>query len=496
MDSVRQVWIQGVLERSVHDAARLDLGKETRADAVAHPWASIVELPDQARRLLPAGQTMAGLFDEVGRALLILGGPGSGKTISLLELARHLMDRATRDIRSPIPVVFNLSTWTGQSALFDWLVEELKVRYFVPAWQGSAWLKGRRLVLLLDGLDEVRPEARAACVRAINSFAQETGMGGLAVCSRLDEYTTLGDLFQLRGAVCLQPLTRDQVEQYLAGAGASLAALRVALHSDSQLQKLAETPLMLSVMSLAYRGLSVEALSGQELDSVEERREHLFTTYVQRMFARRGKRPSPYPQERILRWLTWLARRMRERAESVFLIERLQPDWLITRTERYIYTVGSRLLGGAALGLVLGSILDLAMHLIGGTGAGLVLEAEDFVLRVTLGLVLGLVSGLVAGVGGALRFERSRRRGETRGRRTARQVVMDVAGYVLALGLVGWLLVVHIGGWDDPVTGLILGLLVGLLFGFFFGLHDSRRGASEDIRTVEALRWSWVEARR
>lgn len=494
LENVRQVWIERVLERSLHAAARLELGKETRADAVANPWATVIELPDQTRRPLSAGQTMADFFDEVGRALLILGRAGSGKTISLLELARDLGDRAKTDDRLPIPVVFNLSTWTRQTTLFDWLVEELK-RYFVPAWQGAAWLKGCRLVLLLDGLDEVRPEARADCIRAINDYATETGSGGLVVCSRLEEYTALGVLFKLRGAVCLQPLTREQVEQYLVTAGAPLAALRVAWQSDSQLQTLAETPLMLSVMSLAYRDLPVEALSGQALDSVEERREHLFTTYVQRVFARRGKRPSPYPQECVLFWLTWLARQMRQRAESVFLIERLQPDWLSTRAERYVYTAGSRLLGGAALGLILGSILDLAMGLIGGAAVGLGHEIEDFAARVMLGLVLGLVSGLVAGVSDAWRFERSRRLGETRSRRTARQVIQDVAGYVLAMGLLGWLLVARIGGWDDPETGLVLGLLVGLLFGLFFGLHDSRRGASEDIRTVEALRWSWADAR-
>jgi hypothetical protein len=495
LDNVRHDWVEDVLERSVHGVARLDLLLETRPDAVQRTRASEMESPEQTGRSIPAGQTMAGLFDQAGGALLILGRAGSGKTTSLLELARDLGDRAKTDDRSPIPVVFNLSTWTGQSTLFDWLVEELK-RYLVPAWQGSGWLKDRRLVLLLDGLDEVRPDARAACVSAINTYVVEIGMGGLVVCSRLEEYTALGVLFKLRSAVCLQPLTREQVERYLAAVGAPLAALRAAWQSDSQLQTLAETPLMLSVMSLAYRDLPVEALSGQELDSVEERREHLFTTYVQRVFARRGKRPSLYPQECILFWLTWLARQMRQRAESVFLIERLQPDWLSTRAERYVYTAVSRLLGGAALGLVLGAILDLAMGIIEGSAIGFFLALEDLFHRVIVGVALGLVSGLVAGLGDAWRFEQSRRRGETRSQRTTRQVALDVAGYVLVMGLVGWLLVARIGQWDNPETGLILGLLVGLLFGLFFGLHDSRRGTSEDIRTVEALRWSWAHARR
>ena len=67
------------------------------------------------------------VFDQANQSLLILGEPGSGKTIMLLELARHTLARAQSDLTQPIPVVFNLSAWGEKRLpLTEWLIEEFK----------------------------------------------------------------------------------------------------------------------------------------------------------------------------------------------------------------------------------------------------------------------------------------------------------------------------------------------------------------------------------
>jgi predicted NACHT family NTPase len=82
-----------------------------------------------------------GVFDDAGEALLILGAPGSGKTTLLLELTRELLDRAERDDADPIPVVFNLSSWSvRRPPLKDWLVNELASAYVVPFRVGREWV--------------------------------------------------------------------------------------------------------------------------------------------------------------------------------------------------------------------------------------------------------------------------------------------------------------------------------------------------------------------
>ena len=49
-------------------------------------------------------------------------------------------------------------------------MDELNLRYDVPRKIGQEWVNNDQILLLLDGLDEVKPEHRAACVEAINAF--------------------------------------------------------------------------------------------------------------------------------------------------------------------------------------------------------------------------------------------------------------------------------------------------------------------------------------
>ncbi|MBI1878419.1 MAG: hypothetical protein HYR94_09365 [Chloroflexi bacterium] len=153
LGKVKQFWIEGVLEKSVHNIALIDLGKETQAEAVAHAWEQILELPDQSRQTLPPDKKISQIFDEMNRALLILGAPGSGKTITLLQLAHDLIRQAEQDesFTQPVPVVFNLSTWSRGQPLIEWLVVELSAKYQIPQRIGRPWLENNRLLPLLDG---------------------------------------------------------------------------------------------------------------------------------------------------------------------------------------------------------------------------------------------------------------------------------------------------------------------------------------------------------
>jgi hypothetical protein len=259
--------------------------------------------------------------------------------MTLLELARDLVDRAKSDPGQPVPIVFNLSSWNeGFEALADWLTEELKTKYLIPKRIGRPWLAGSRLLLLLDGLDEVQSERRAACIRNINTFLEEHGTQGIAVCSRLHEYTAAPVRLKMRGAVCLQPLTLGQVDHHLSHFGSELGALRTALQNDQALQDLAQSPLMLSVMTLAYEGATINALAGDEIETPEARRAQIFDTYVARMFTRKGKAArNAYSEEQTKNWLSWLAHNMRRHGQTIFLIEQMQPNWLKGITDIFTF---------------------------------------------------------------------------------------------------------------------------------------------------------------
>jgi hypothetical protein len=114
LEKVRLTWIKGLLEPSLDHLARLELGLETQPDAVDRPFDLFVQRPQHAPQPLPTGTPLSHIFDEAGKALLILGEPGAGKTTLLLELTRDLLDRAAQDESHLIPVVQSV---TGRAAV-------------------------------------------------------------------------------------------------------------------------------------------------------------------------------------------------------------------------------------------------------------------------------------------------------------------------------------------------------------------------------------------
>ena len=490
LERVKQFWIEGVLEKSLYNMVLLDLGKERQVEAVEHPWERVLELPDQSRQSLPPDKKIGDIFNEMERALLILGEPGSGKTITLLELARDLISRVEDDetFNQPIPVVFNLSTWTNDEPFIDWLVAELTTKYQIPKRIGRHWLENDVLLPLLDGLDEVRPENRATCIEAINMFGKEFGLAGRVICSRLKEYTDLPMRLKLNGAICLQPLTSEQVDNYLEMAGPKLKTLHTALQGDNTLQNLAQFPLMLNIMSLAYQ--DGEALPAEVADTVDERRKHLFDTYIERMFKRKGTGDKPYNDRQTTTWLVWLAQKMTGHDQTIFLIEQLQPSWLSSRIWCKAYILGFSLnygllvfglpfglFTGSVLGWFFGPITGLVWGLIGGLFFGLF-----------LGLLTSVVSTRPVCSGKdltktkifRLSFWLSKRAGRSIDELERQRQRVSLTNHIQTVEALSW-------SWDQAqerltstfyrlflaacgFSGLLIGLSVGLIEGLVWGL--------------------------
>ncbi len=279
---VRAFWINGVLEQSLYGIALIALGLHEQPDAVANPWRLVFQRPNRSARPLAPGTRITQVYDDASGELLILGEPGSGKTTLLLELARDLLNRAQQNYTHPIPVVFNLSSWAiKRQNLGNWLVEELNIRYQVPRALGQSLVDTEQLLLLFDGLDEVNTLYRTACIEAINAYRQEHGLVSIVVCSRSFDYLALETRILLQSAVIVQPLTLEQIEDYLLSAGEKLVGVRNTFYEDKVLQELATTPLMLSIITLTYAGIPVENFS--MTDSLATRRQQILDTYVRRM---------------------------------------------------------------------------------------------------------------------------------------------------------------------------------------------------------------------
>ena len=361
---VRLDWIEGVLDQSLGQIARVDLDLQPAPDAVEQPLRAIVQTPRRAVLPAPAGVTISQTFDAHAGSLLILGAPGAGKTTLLLELAKELLTRAEQDASYPIPVVFHLSSWAARRRpLAEWLVAELNERSDVPRRVARRWVEAEQVIPLLDGLDEVAADHRQACLDALNQFRRGHGLLPIAVCSRIADYEALGAKLRVRGAVVVQPLTRTQVAGYLERGEIPGQRLRTALEEDASLWELLETPLMLWVAMLADQHAPVD---GSHLDGIEQRRGRLLTSFVDAMFERRSAE-LPYTKAQTVRWLSALASALARNRETVFQLENLRPGWLSTRAQRGLSRAGTvaaaGLAGGPILGLLYGLIAGLMITL-------------------------------------------------------------------------------------------------------------------------------------
>ena len=477
LEKVRLIWIKGGLEPSLYHLARMELGLETKPDAVARPFDLLVQRPEQVSEPPPTGIPISRLFDEEGNALLILGEPGAGKTTLLLELTRDLLDRAAQDENHVIPVVFNMSSWAEQKlALADWLIDELNKRYDVPRQLATTWMKDELIFPLLDGLDEVAAEHREACVESINVFLNEHGLLPMVVCSRVADYEALTGRLRLPSAVMIQSLSRQQVTSYVEQAGAPLAGLSTVLQADESLWELLNTPLTLSIAALAYRGRSPDEICSS--GTRDEHRTHLFAAYTDAMFHRRAK-TVPYTQEQTEHWLTWLARTMQAHNQSVLYLEWMQPDWVPRQNQQRLITCIVSVMSGLVFGLVFG----LCFGLFGGLSTWL---GGKLFFGLFVGLIFGLFFGLFGGLIGGMRSPLA-----------VGLVFGLVAGLVFGLvaGLddqpVGGL----IGGIGSPsvaklVSGLVVGLFSWLVVGLFSGLVAMLAGYSKEIKPIEKIQWS------
>ena len=175
LNKVQKFWIEGVLEKSLHMKVLIELGLEARGEFIPAPIEGVEEFYTDSRQSFPAGTDAAKIFQEIGagRTLLILGEPGSGKTVTLLKLAESLIARTESDLSQPLPIVLNLSSWAKQrQSIADWLVQELKNIYGASKSLAKAWVEQEQLLLLLDGLDEVDGKYRNDCVKALNQFME------------------------------------------------------------------------------------------------------------------------------------------------------------------------------------------------------------------------------------------------------------------------------------------------------------------------------------
>jgi len=482
LSNVYKAWIVGALRANLtKDSIDLELGLQPEA-VLTHTEYGDYTLPGSSHAI-------AQIFEDMHGELLILGEPGSGKTVLLLQLAEQLLGYAQQDVTQPIPAVFNLSSWGKErKSLDEWLVDELKRSYGVPKNIGQQWVDGGNMTLLLDGLDEIAPSLgfmpgigteeldasivriRSACIDTINAYREKAPHVDIAVCSRVRDYGALSRKLNLNTAILLHPLTEAQIAKYLAAD--QYIGIRDLIAEENAAHQMAQSPLLLTLMKETYANIPYIGSPFNQLKlkptNEDNRRDHLLRRFVEQRIL---KHSSPYyKHDTTKHYLQWLAWQMVRAQKSVFYIEDLQPDWSSRLT---LYRTLSRAGAGIILGMVVGFSNGLIGLLVGGLAGAIIggllgtLKgglfgglAVGLLFCLLSGLSVGLVFGIIVGLSVGLIVALF---GEHNNIRFAEKVSYSISDKrLVALVLFGLL-----GGLIGILNGA---LIVGLTFGIIIGL--------------------------
>jgi hypothetical protein len=407
-------------------------------------------------------------FESSKRRMLIVGEPGSGKTIAAYSLIEYL-DNTEGDERTPLLV--NLSAWEAQEDFETFLVDYLcsSVGYEVHERAvARAFIGSDRYSLILDGLDEIPFRLRAHFSERLDEFVRGLpGEVGVVVTCRTQEYkemlaahpTGLG----LVQAVEILPLSSEQLDRAFVELGEldkdwETFLSQRHLRAYQRVRDLLSNPLFLN---LAVGG---HLSPGQLLDwstTEQELRDLVLDRYLDRTLANQKH----YEPQDARRYLSWIARFLDGDDVSPFglktsdytvfdLADLTPPD--PPRRYRLFEGLGLGLVGGLSFGLDFGWVVPLVFGLV-------------------LGLFLGLVLALPTGWP-VKRSAVSSRLTLASWPSTRRQLLdfLRRAGRGLGWGLgVGLFLGLGLGlveGLGGLVLGLVLALGLGLSFALVLGL--------------------------
>ncbi|MGH3889147.1 MAG: NACHT domain-containing protein [Pseudonocardiaceae bacterium] len=446
--------------------------------------------------------TLKDLLDVYGGLdsgrLIILGGPGTGKTSAAIRLLldalrrRAVLGTAEERARVPVPLLFTLRGWDPNRKSFaDWLADRLEHDYeFLAAREygtGAAaqLINGNYLAVILDGLDEIPEGLRSATLRALD----EQATFRLVVLTRSDELVIAVSGAHLLGAAALElcPVKPRQAAEYLASCqtdSLSPAWQRVVEElrdrPGSILAQALDTPLMVTLIRDTYRrGDPVdELIDSSRFASREAIEDHLLDRVLPIAYAQHPGRPTPpYTEDEARQWLTYLARHMNDegtRDLAWWQIPRWVPVW-----SRALVT-----------GLVVGLVGLLAFGLTSVFRIGL---KNGLMLGLTSGLTYALVFGFVSVLGGGY----SRQLGWLPWSRTdIRTTLMFGLTGGLVFGVSNWLVTwLRYGFAKGLMFGIVYGLLNILVVGVAFGFLNRLAGLSKEAASSIDPRSLWRRER-
>lgn len=413
------------------------------------------------------------------RRLVILGGPGTGKTTLAVQLVLELL--RTRQPAEPVPVLVSAARWDDRvhPRMQDWLASSLATDY--PALRAEALgpdipealVSRGELLPVIDGLDELPDSARTDMLRALNRSMCENDQ--LILTCRTEQFAEsvdeLGDVLRAAAVIEPQPMCPAAAADYLQACLPSvprpawsevLGSLREG--TAPALAEVTSTSLGLWLVRATYIATRADPSPLMELGrgSAAALQDHLCDELIPALVSTRPPADRPaqlfrpqhaWTPEQVNRWLTYLCRQLAKSKEDTrdlawWHLARHAPN----RSVRWwsgigvgavvcglFALVGHHLLAGAVFGV----LIALAVVFMTGSWFTEAPGHADFRLRGRLfdlvrmmraGLVVAVLGALIGWVTGFV-FMRNTRAGSA----AAMEVGwLSGVGFILVFGVIWW----------------------------------------------------------
>ncbi len=390
---------------------------------VMDSWAAILQ---KARRAPP---DIDGTFESIAEVfrteglhcrLVVLGEPGGGKsilaqwlTVQLLEAVPSGAGAVHDGPSSAIPVLLQLRTWDPDVDLEDWAAVQMTRIY---PWLGAETqglggatrtladqlIEQDRVLMVLDGLDEINPENRLAAFRKLSASKDRA----MVITCRTREYAQIvyqaGQPLPRIPVIRLDPLPMADVRTCLIPVDGDPSPRfgrlmgRIELSPDGPLAQVLSSPLALWLVTTVYQNPRRDPMELTRFQTRDEILKHLLDGLVGAVYADSYSTPTASIKGLDDVEVTLAHKRLCKFADYLGPSPQRQSiDWWRLPSIAPAPFVGGVI--GGLVGCVLGTAVGLAAATRFGNRSG-----------VLLGVVFGVITGVLSGVTSVRPQERPR----------------------------------------------------------------------------------------
>jgi hypothetical protein len=380
---------------------------------VMDTWQAILRDPHRPPPSIDGDfNSIADLFGAEGMPcrLVVLGEPGSGKSILAQWLTVKLIEAETASGRAisagagplaMVPVLLPLASWDPGMPLkkwaavrmarsYPWLSEEIQSRNGTSRTLAAMLIDQDRVLMVLDGLDEIAAENRLQAFKRLSEAARKDQ--SMVVTCRTREYAQLvhdrRQPMPRTPVIRLNPMPQAEVHTYLTAAqdrcGSQLSELlaEVKARPDGPLAGALSTPFALWLVSEVYQNPDNDPAALAHCQTPDKVLQHLLDGLITAVysvdtddFPAREEPAIASARSRLTRIAEYLGPNL----------DRQNIDWW--RMPEQV----PRLFVGGLIGGLVGCVLGTAVGLAAATRF-----SEPMGIR--LGVVFGIVTGVLSGV--------------------------------------------------------------------------------------------------